>query len=475
MRLLQISRYASSNLQVICLVLLLLSGSCSEFLDIPAPDTQLVRENVFEENETAISAMTGIYNKLSRDYSFADGDERSITVYQGLYSDELASFIPINSSSPNVQFYLNSVTSDNGNVSSTWRQCYNIIYECNSVLEGLAQSSNITTLIKNQLSGEALFIRAFSHFYLVNLFGDIPIVTTSNYQFNASVARSSTSDVYESIVSDLVASKDLLSDEYPSAGRVRINKGAATAMLARVYLFIGDYTSAEGQATEVINNTSQYKLASNLNSVFLNTSEEAIWQLLPRGGSQNYTNEASLFILVGPPTRFALRTELVESFEAGDLRKTQWIDSLTSASGLTKWFYPHKYKERQVNATGVEYSMVLRLAEQYLIRAEARVYQGRLTGENGAQADLDTIRARAGLANSQAVTKDQFFAAIEHERRAEFFTEWGHRFFDLKRTGRLDDILKQLKPNWKTCNSQLPLPKSELLVNDNLNPQNQCY
>jgi hypothetical protein len=236
-------------------------------------------------------------------------------------------------------------------------------------------------------------------------------------------------------------------------------------------LYSGDWANAEIQATEIINNISQYSLLSNLDSVFLKNSAEAIWQLSP---VVEYTNEGSLFKFFAPPQFVALRNELYDTFEPGDLRRTNWTGSYTSSSKLTTWYFPLKYKESHINSTGAEYSMVLRLAEQYLIRAEARAQQGKLTGLNSAEYDINTIRVRAGLGNTTASAKEQLLAAIELERRVELFTEWGHRFFDLKRSGRLNAVLDPVKLNWDSTDALLPIPQAEILVNPKLT-QNTGY
>lgn len=459
--------------RLVVLASLLVMGSCEDFVTVPAPNTQLFQELVFEDEATAIAALASLYFQLASNFSFADGYLYSVTFTEALYSDELVYYSA--TPSPRTEFYLNSVTPFNAAVSSNWNNCYKIIYESNRIIEGASVSVELTESTRNKLLGEAYFIRAFCHFYLVNLFGDVPLITSTNYTENANASRSPIDAVYVQITSDLQKSKDLLSDSYPSAGRVRVNKSAAIALLARVYLYTEEYARAEAEATEVISKTMQYTLLQNLDEVFLSTSTEAIWQLLPKGGTQNYTNEGLLFILRAAPTGNALRAELYNSLEDGDLRKIHWIGSITSSSGSTTWYFPYKYKENVANATGAEYSMVMRLAEQYLIRAEARAMQDNLTGLNSAQSDINAIRDRAGLPNTTASSKDQLLAAIAHERRAELFTEWGHRFFDLKRTGKLNEVLPAIKPNWNDTDALLPIPQSEMLINQNLKPQNPGY
>ena len=115
---------------------------------------------------------------------------------------------------------------------------------------------------------------------------------------------------------------------------------------------------------------------------------------------------------------------------------------------------------------------MLRLSEQYLIRAEARAQQGDLIG---AKEDLNVVRNTAGLGNTMAITANEIVTAVIAERRFEFFTEMGMRFFDLQRTGNLDSTLSIVKPGWNSTDQYWPIPQSELLINPNLAPQNAGY
>ena len=123
--------------------------------------------------------------------------------------------------------------------------------------------------------------------------------------------------------------------------------------------------------------------------------------------------------------------------------------------------------------------MVLRLAEQYLIRAEAEV-NGAGNGLGGAISDINAIRNRAGLPATTASTPAQVMAAIMQERRIEFFAEWGHRWLDLKRTGRVDSVmtiatpLKNAGTKWQSFQQLYPIPANERAFDPNLT-QNPGY
>ena len=120
----------------------------------------------------------------------------------------------------------------------------------------------------------------------------------------------------------------------------------------------------------------------------------------------------------------------------------------------------------------MEYSIVLRLAELYLIRAETFTHLGDL---ETAKTDLNKIRNTAGLPDTTASTQQEVLEAILQERRVELFTEFGHRFFDLKRFGKLDEVLGAVKNGWNSNDSLFPIPESELMLNPNLSPQNPGY
>jgi hypothetical protein len=444
--------------------------SCKKSISVEKPNHLITTDAVFSDDKTATSALMGLYSRMMQNrLYFASG---AMTLYPGLSADEIYSTFP---NPARDGFSDNTLLSADGIVrNDIWRFGYFHIYQANAIMEGLDGSASVSTALKQQLMGEALFVRAFCHFYLVNLFGPVPLVTTTNYQFNAALPRSEVSQVYEEIMTDLKQAQTLLSAAYPSQGRVRPNKWAATALLARVYLYQKDWAHAEEEAGAVIS-SGAYTLLSDLNSVFLAGSGEAIWQLMPviNNTSGNNTHEGFYFVpaCATCPPDFSLRDTLVNAFEPGDARKTAWVGSKTLSSKT--YYFPNKYKVRSnYPSTPTEYSMVLRLSEQYLIRSEARAQQNNLSG---ALEDLNMVRRRAGLADLSLGDKDSVLRAIEHERQVELFLEWGHRWFDLKRTGRADAVLGGLKaPNWESSDMLYPIPFQEIRVNPALT-QNPGY
>src|SRR5690606_5086204 len=141
-------------------------------------------------------------------------------------------------------------------------------------------------------------------------------------------------------------------------------------------------------------------------------------------------------------------------------RKINWIGAVEE--GEEVWYHPYKYKKNMPSGSSEEYAVVFRLAEQFLLRAEARARSGNSTG---ALADLNTIRGRAGLEPKNAASTEEILSAILEERRFELFTEYGHRWFDIKRFGRAGQILAPIKPNWQETQTFLPIPEEEIRLN----------
>lgn len=439
-------------------------SACEDYLEIDSPQSQVVGELVFEEKNLANAAMSGVYISLRERIFYAYYYAKNL----GLYSDEL-----VKNGYPDpytdVYFY-NNILPITPYI-EFWADGYSVIYKLNSILEGIENSKGLPIEFKNQIKGEAMFIRAFLHFNLMNLYGDIPYITTTDYNMNKSVTRMPTQEVYDAIYADLTQAKELLTDAYPSGERIRVNKSVVSALLARVYLYDEMWEEAEAESTLVISNGT-YTMETDLSKLFLKESTSTLWQL------QSYptlnASEAGTFY-IDPEyieyKSFFLSDQVMNSFESGDQRKTSWI-----ASGLKdgeQVYMSYKYKETWVSQPdSKEHSIVMRVEEQYLIRAEARAHLGNISG---AQQDLNTIRNRAGLGDTAAGTLPDLLEAILQERNVELFTEMSHRWFDLKRMGLADEILGPIKSGWDSKDILFPIPEEEILSNPNLLPQNPGY
>lgn len=440
--------------------------SCKKFVDIDPPQNQLISELVFQDDKTADAAVAGIYSRMN---AYNSGPSVNSTFLPGFGANEL--YYALSSAAFN-EFRDNSLDPGNSRVNSFWETPYSLIYQTNSIIEGLTASTKLTPSVKKSLMGEAQFLRGFFYFYMVNYFGDIPLILNTDYKVNTLLPRTDKALVWTSIINDFKDAQTNLSSAYTSSERIRVNQAAATTMLARAFLYTEKWDLAETEAGKVIIDP-KYKLLPNLNQVFLKGSQEAIWQLQTVNTSTTGVNTWEGFSVV-PPTPanrgyYNLTDDLVNSFEANDYRKRDWTN--TYITGGNTFYYPYKYKIRTKSPVE-EYVMALRFAEVFLIRAEARAQQSKLVL---AKADLDSLRLRANLLPlASGLTKAQTLLAVEQERKVELFVEWGHRWFDLRRTGRSLTVLTPFKPNITANALWYPIPQAARLSNPNLT-QNDGY
>jgi len=442
-------------------------ASCDSFVEVDLPNSQLTGEAVFETTATADAALLNIYARM-RDRGMLSGNSAGMSNALGNYADELDFYG--NASSPMFFFNSNSLVATNGTAADYWNNAYNQIYQANAVLEGVAGSTGIPQADKDRMRGEALFLRALLHFYLTNLYGEIPYVMTTDYEVNKVISKSTQDVLYAQLIDDLEMATTLLPEAYLSEGKSRANRYAAFALLSRVYLYNGQWAEASNAASAVINQEATYSMAPTVENVFLKNSPETILQMPPANNGAQTELGTTFNVLAAPPANSALRNDFLDAFETGDLRQQFWMGQITG--GSTVYYFPRKYRQYTSGAESTEYSILLRLPEVYLIRAEARAMQGELTG---AAEDLDAVRLRAGLVGTTAQTQTALLLAIARERRVELFAEYGHRFFDLKRTGAIDVVLGMVKPGWNAEDKRLPLPQNELTLNPNLLPQNSGY
>jgi len=450
--------------------------SCTKYLEVDPPNDKLESNTVFADSVSASSTLTGIYSTFMAGNTGFLGYKSALP---GLEADDLY-YSGLDNSL--LEFANNNLQINNARINTIWTELYAQIYRCNSIIEGVTKSTGISSSAKLKLKAEAFFVRAFCYFYLVNNFGQVPLIVETTYPNTATAGRSSVSDIYKQIIADLVIAKAGLPDTYFTPNRARPNKWTAAALLSRCYLYTKDYAAAETEASGIIQRTDLYIINPDLSSVFKKESMESIWQLAPVLSSYN-TFDGYLF--TGSPgiiPLYTLTQGLYNAFSTNDKRKSSWIGSQTINS--TTYYYPNKYKLNSGSAgNNIEYEIVFRLAEQYLIRAEARAMQNNLTGTNSASNDINIIRNRAGLNDITAITQEAILTVLEAEKRCEYFAEWGHRWLDLKRwpsninvgQKRADDVLAPLKgSNWQSTDVLYPIPSDQIQLNVNLT-QNDGY
>lgn len=461
----RLRRFTASHIAYALFIAIVTSGC--DFTEVGLPDSQLAAQAVFEDKATADAAMADVYARM-RDNSMLSGNAEGLSFLLGNYTDELDFYgSPQNSAVP---FYNNALVVTNSTVKTLWDNAYGQVYAANAVLEGATASQSLLEADRRRLQGEALFVRGLLHLYLTSVFGDVPYVTTTDYQQNRNVSKLIQANVYLKIKEDLYRAIESLPEAYTTPDRTRPNKYAAYALLARVALYAGDDAGASDAASAVLNNTGLYNYGQDVAGMFLLGNPANIWQFSPSGGGGNSLEAITFSFTSGPPPLSALTASLANNFEPGDLRRQEWVGEVSD--GMTTWYRPYKYREESNTGASQEYSIVLRLGEMYLIRAEARLRAGDLIG---GKEDLDIIRAKAGLPPTTAITQEGLLAAVLNERRAELFTEFGHRFFDLRRFGQLDAVLAPAKNGWTANDALFPLPDAELNLNPNLLPQNTGY
>ena len=452
-------------LAFLVLLNLILTG-CESFIEVDLPPGQLTGAAVFTDLSTAEAALTDIY-ALQRDQGILSGGRSGIASNLALYADTYEQFG--SQSSDPYFFFTHSVSPDTRTIANFWNTSFNSIYAANALIKGIPASDALDATAAERPLGEAYFIRGLMHFYLSNLFGPIPYVTTTDYRVNQELSKKPVDEVYTQVVRDLIQAEALIPESYSSAERTRPNAFAVKALLARVYLYQGEWQKAYDKAGEVLA-SELYTLDIPLDQLFLKESKNTLWQFMPQNAGANTLEGRNFILSVLGSNYAAFNPDFVTSFEPGDLRIESWIDSITQ-NGITAYF-PIKYREELSTASSLEYSKVLRLGELYLIRAEAA---WRLNRIPQALADLNAIRLRAGLSSLNAATSEELEDLILSERRAELFTEFGHRWFDLKRWDKAESVLQESKPGWGAQSYLLPIPETELGANPNLLPQNPGY
>jgi hypothetical protein len=468
----------SALLPIYSLFIVILSGtlSCNKLVDVPLPNDKVTIATLFQTDAAATSAVLGIYSQMMSPYlNLTSG---ATTIYTGLSSDELISTSATETAEQ--EFADNAISVGNNAIATRfWARPYVSIYQINTCITGLTQSTTLSPTIKNQLLGESKFARAFIYFNMINLFGNVPYQTATDYETNRRIPRTSIQDIKKYILSDLTDAISLLIPSYPTTGPVRPNRFTALALLARYYLYEKKWKEAEATASQIIG-SNVYTLSSDLNGVFLPNSTEAIWQIISMQNA--YSSLEGCNIIPDPssaaPPKYILSKQLITAFEKGDKRFSNWTNYMTINSDT--FYYPYKYKNANpLPDPATDYYMIFRLAEQYLIRAEARIEQGNI---KDAIDDLNILRDRARDESipqalpelPYTLTPTQATAAVRQESRIELFCEWGHRWFDLIRHNEADKILKPLKPTWKSTDVLYPIPFGEMLLNTTLT-QNPGY
>ena len=469
--------------------------SCSDFLEIE-PESQSVAvgntsaDSIYfhsaNEVEAALAAAYGDFKNeyYQLDY-FVNGDAQSDDAYAG--GDNPANF--------QIDDY--NIDATNSNVSRDWRYLYSTIGKTNTIINNLDGTiPGLTEERKKQIIGEASFIRAFMYFQAVQLWGDVPLQLTEVKSISAAEldkiysiifpARSTQEEVYTQIIKDFETA--LANVNVTAIHKGIATKGAVNAMLAKVYATRPnkDWNKVLSYCNDVI--AGGYTLLPNYDDLWNNSAEntaESIFEINYNGGASDGNWGVKIFRGLDWKKFNLPSNDLAKAFDAeGDLVRKNASITFLDVSG--KWSdahwpqtkYPFINKYRKFDEGSNQNYIFIRLADIILLKAEALNENGDM---QGALQLVNQIRKRAKLADATAAGKEEMKAVIAKERRLELAFE-GHRWYDLKRTGKAIEVMNNAvgptgeKLGYNLTNDRLlwPIPQSELDKNTKLS-QNPGY
>lgn len=432
----------------------LLAGACDSPLEVN-PRASIKSEEAYDEPVELETAVRGLYDGLQE----ADGAYgRNAVVYPDLYADALE-FTGTYQTDREVDQH--TVTAENVAIEGIWADFFDVVNRANNVVAAApALADEVGEETVADWTAQARFARGLAYFNLVRFFGGVPLVLdpTWDLQGDFQPARATSAQVYAQIESDLNAA---MPDLPESGSSYTATRWAAEMLLAKVEMAQHDYTSALTHVGDVIDN-GPFALLPNYADVFAsNDNAEMVFAL-------NYTvNDnnglAFWFFAEGYGGRwgFAPASDLLNAYEGAERY---------NASIAYDDYYGEIFGTKFNNiATGADDVPVLRLADAYLMRAEANLFTGAPAAT--VLADINVVRDRAGVADLDPAvvsTEAELTDALAHERFVELAME-GHRFFDLRRLGLAQSVL-----GLDATQLLFPIPQRELDVNANLE-QNPGY
>jgi len=436
----------------IFIALLFLNASCKKYLE-ETPNNALPTESSITDANTARAAVIGAYDRLQGYYASSFPTLGTITTDNVIFNGTLSEYLQLDQ---------NAIPTDNVITVAAYQGMYRAINSANSVIAALPGINDplLTAAEKDKLLGEAYFIRALSYFDLARGWGGVQLQLqpTTDLQALKGVKRSSLDQTYDQVQADLIQAEQLLPED--ATTRNRAQKSTARALRARLHLYRKQWAEAETYATQVISN-SKYALVKPYKSFFTVPFQttESVFELAYSVNDRNtYWN---LWYPSSSGGQFTLKPSdaLIAKLNNPSVGGTR--NSLIAGTGST--VYGVLYN---TTATGTDPSYVIRIAELYLIRAEARAQLNKLSE---AAEDLNTVRARADVPPSTAITKEALLQAIEDENGVEFAFE-AHRWFDLVRTERAGAVLGVNNKNFWL----FPIPYSDVLSDPDVT-QNPGY
>jgi tetratricopeptide (TPR) repeat protein len=436
---------------------LALLNSC-QVLDT-VPELEIGEESSITDKKSAEAALIGAYNSLGAN-SYQGVTFRSLV---NLTGDNLRW---VGNSPANREFDVHQIFATNSRVEDLWSAIYKTINITNNIIAAvpLANDQTFSQADKDRILGEAHFIRALAYFDLVRLWNNVPILTetTKNASSGEGITNSASAEVYALIENDLNAAETLLP---VTLQRNRANAFTAKALKARLYLYLQNWDKAESYASEVINQNAFFSLVKPYNRFYLEkNTPESIFEIDYTINNRNNYAINWLPGSLGGRREWLPSDDLISSLKdpaIGGDRSALLLDVNTPQGVVTYGNMNFKV------ATGEDQVYVLRLAEMYLTRAEARAELNNFTG---AIEDINLIRERANaLPVADTQDKNILIKTILAERRLELAFE-SHRWFDLVRRGEAQEVLQIPDANRLV----FPIPRQQLLIDKDL-VQNPGY
>ncbi|GAB3641474.1 RagB/SusD family nutrient uptake outer membrane protein [Spirosoma arcticum] len=442
------------------LFILLGAGACQEILE-PKPVNLLVDELVLNEVADVQPVRLGMYNAL-----------RGTAAPTIIAGDFTADYVLFNGTFNDYrELSTKQITAANGAVNALWNGLYRTIYVANFMLENLPNVTGVPEATRKQVVAEARFLRGYANFIGTNTYGDIPEVTTTDQVGNRVIGRTAKATILASVLADYEAALTDLPSVAAGSTNVTtnatyLNKVNCRAAMARYYLYQKNWAKAEELTTLVIN-SGVYSLEPNyVDLVTQDFTSEAILEVGYNLSDDPGTSSFGLNNILSARRELIPSNQLVVSLisaEAGTRRETIGF-STQNLRGSDNGWTVRKYGTASEDNNNI---VLIRLAEMYLIRAEARAQQGKLAP---AVADLNVLRTRAKAPAIAVAAQAEMLLAVERERVYELAFE-GHRWYDLVRTGRAQAVVSAFSSNWNSRYELWPIPQSEIQQNPTLRGQ----
>lgn len=465
-----------STLVALCLM----ATSCNDFLssDLKGAYTS---ESFFTSSENAVLAVNGVYNSLYGNTLWVFGDVASDDAVKGGNAGDQADINAINDF---------SATSDNGPLSVYWQSAYETISRANNAIKYIPGIAMDATL-KERLIGESKFLRAYSFFNLVNIFGQIPLkLEPQNTSQAINVGLSSVNNVYAQIEKDLTEAIPALPASYTTE-KGRVTQGAAYALLAKAQLYEKKYGDCLSSISQ-LENLKQYDLVKDYSNLFKPGAEDSVEVIFGLRYVNNTTVSLgnNLNVMFSPaieggyyfdaPTQNYVDAFTEKTTDGADDPRLDasigrdgklWFNNSTFSSSWSEatGYLVKKYDESMKSGVAKSQSTVpyhaIRYADILLMKAEALNEAGGTDAVSKAATEVNKVRARAHLAATSASTQASMRTVIRNERRKELGFEF-HRFFDLMRWGK-DAAEAALGTDFKWVEPRFyfPIPQTEIDAN----------